>query len=47
MLEVFQRLARQTASQLQIPYPERVEKDILSYLHNLKENSGDLQATPR
>ena len=36
MLFTFNRLARQTAAQLKITYPQRVERDVLDYLHVLQ-----------
>jgi len=36
MLDLFQGLAHQTALELQIEYPEQVERDMLSYLEYLK-----------
>jgi len=37
MVELFTRLARQTAIQLDIEYPDRTEQDIISYLQYLKD----------
>jgi aminoglycoside 6-adenylyltransferase len=42
MVEIFNRLARRTAKQLEIDYPDHVEQDILEYLGYLK-NSIDNQ----
>ena len=37
MFELFNGLARQTALQLRIEYPERVEKDMLDYLLSIRQ----------
>jgi aminoglycoside 6-adenylyltransferase len=39
MLFTFNQMARQTASRLEIAYPERVENDVLDYLRSLREQS--------
>lgn len=46
MVDMFQRLARQTSHRLRIEYPERVEQDMTNYLRYLK-GLGDHQATSR
>jgi aminoglycoside 6-adenylyltransferase len=37
MMELFDRLARQTSTQLHVEFPERVERDVLDYLEYLKD----------
>jgi len=41
MVSLFNRLARKVASQLHIPYPQQVERDLLSYLAFLKDRTVD------
>ncbi len=41
MVGVFNQLARQTSNQLQIEYPDRVERDIIEYLQYLKGRPGN------
>jgi aminoglycoside 6-adenylyltransferase len=47
MVEVFNRLARQTAGWLQIDYPDRAERDILDYLKYLRSRSIDREEKSR
>jgi hypothetical protein len=41
MVSLFNRLARKVSSQLQIPYPQEVERGVLSYLAFLKDRMVD------
>jgi aminoglycoside 6-adenylyltransferase len=47
MVGVFNQLARQTSNQLQIEYPDRVERDIGEYLQYLKSRPGNREDKSR